>query len=93
MKAIMLGLMLMVAGVMCAGAWGAEYAQSTAYHRVRAGETFWGIAGQYYAEQDRYHYFGEWVHTVRCANPSVDAGNLQVGEVIVIPLDKKIARK
>ena len=49
----------------------------TAMHRVAAGDTFWKIAERY----------GTTAEAIEAANPDAQAENLQIGQVLMIPLD------
>ena len=69
----------------------ARYSQQTAWHVVKAGETFWSIACDYFDEQDKYRNFNEFLYVVRKANEHQYRGKfLKIGDVVHIPLEVRI---
>lgn len=70
-----------------------EYTKSEAYYTVESGDTLWYIAGQYFNKQDRHQHFGEFQWQIKEANANKFANNrmLQPGDVLIIPLERKVA--
>ena len=69
-----------------------RYELQTQWHSVKAGETLWSIACDYYDYQDRYKNMNEWSYWVRKANEHElkKTKYLQIGTVLAIPLEKKV---
>jgi hypothetical protein len=69
-----------------------KYELETQWHKVRAGETIWSIACDYFDEQERYDNMNEWSYWVRKANEHElkKTKFLQIGTVLAIPVEKKV---
>ncbi len=85
---------ILVLTVLCVFAYSfidTEYVKTEAHYTVKAGDTLWYIAGQYFNKQDKERHFGEFQWKIREANAAKFADNrrLQPGDILVIPLEIK----
>lgn len=57
-------------------------------HIVGRGQTLWQIAGQHIKDQDETCDIREFIYLISQANGIKDAGKIQPGQVLLIPLEK-----
>lgn len=84
-------LLLVLAAFMCSGL-KTDYVNTTESYTVKSGDTLWYIAGKYFDKQDKEDHFGEFQWQIREANADKFADNrsLQPGDVLIIPLSKRV---
>lgn len=66
------------------------YESKLEYHRVIKGDTIWVIAESYFDKQDKINNLNEWIYTVRKANGFHGKRHLQIGDIVVMPLQCRV---
>ncbi|MBR6636504.1 MAG: LysM peptidoglycan-binding domain-containing protein [Phascolarctobacterium sp.] len=67
------------------------YQTQVAWHTVKAGETFWGIACEYFDQQQKYETLNEFLYDFRKANEHRFKGRfIQPGDVVYVPLKVRV---
>lgn len=91
MKILIAGLLIALAFIF--SSFNTEYIKSEVSYKVQQGDTLWYIAGKYFNKQDKEDHFGEFQWQIREANADKFANNrmLQPGDVLIIPLERKVA--
>ena len=67
-----------------------EYRTEKRIHTVSAGQTVWGIATKYQAEQDKKMSTGELVHKIYKVNSIDPKLYIQPGDKLIIPLEMEV---
>ena len=85
----MLYIMAIVAVAFMVSGWKpfVEYRTEKRIHTVSAGQTVWGIATKYQAEQDKKMSTGELVHKIYKVNSIDPKLYIQPGDKLIIPLE------
>lgn len=70
-----------------------KYETTVIKHVIRNGDTVWDVAENYFLEQDKIKNLNEFIYMVRHRNGLTQSKRIvQVGDIIYIPLSKKIAQ-
>lgn len=70
-----------------------EYKTTEIRYTMRVGDTVWDVAENYFLDQDKIHNLNEFIYMVRHYNGLTQSRRVvQAGDVIYIPLSKKITK-
>ena len=70
-----------------------KYKTTEIKYIMRNGDTVWDVAENYFLEQDKIKTLNEFIYSVRYRNGLTQSKHIvKMGDVIYIPLSKKIAQ-
>lgn len=92
-KVFLIAAALLAAMIWLTGGKGVRYAVENKYHTVTDGQTVWGIATKYMPQQSKTRDVRELVYEIGRLNSLPKRNwNIQPGDVLIIPLAKKVRK-